>query len=120
MNGRWIMRRASALVALVLACGCPRATTVRRTVDARREAPTPPHAQETSSNEPVLVKIESFDCAKYDLFPGEAPPKGIIGSEGGIRAWHGGGPNGASWNVEDPASLGATLEALGASRTAGA
>jgi len=95
------MRRASALVALVLACGCPRATTVRPTVDARQEAPTPLHAQATTSSEPVLVKIGSFDCAKYDVFPGEPPQKGIIRQEDGIRAWHGGGPNGANWNVED-------------------
>jgi hypothetical protein len=35
------------------------------------------------------------------VFPGEAPPKGLIAANAGIRGWHGGGPNGANWNVQD-------------------
>jgi hypothetical protein len=49
----------------------------------------------------VFVKVAAFDCAKYEVFPGERPPKGLIASQAGIRAWHGGGPNGANWNVQD-------------------
>jgi hypothetical protein len=63
--------------------------------------PLPGDASATPSAEPVFVKIAAFDCAKHDVFPGEPPAKGPIPSRTGIRAWNGGGPNGANWNVQD-------------------
>jgi hypothetical protein len=48
-----------------------------------------------------LVRITSFDCDKLDELPGVARPSGPVGAATGIRAWHGGGPNGSNWNVGD-------------------
>ena len=47
----------------------------------------------------VLVKIDSFDCEKLDDLPGFPRPTGPVTH--GILDWHGGGPNGANWNVGD-------------------
>jgi hypothetical protein len=50
-------------------------------------------------SEPRFVKVEAFDCAKHDLFPGDPPPTGPIAPGSGIRSWHAGGPYGSNWNV---------------------
>jgi hypothetical protein len=101
----WTMRPAKALLAAALVFGCAKATPpAPMGPDARPAAIHPtdgttPPAQAPA--EPVFVKVGAFECEKYDVFPGEAPPKGLIAPGTGIRAWHGGGPNGANWNVHD-------------------
>lgn len=107
------MRRAEAVLVAALAVGCTRTTSAapeRGPVGARIEqvAVVAPDARPSGApdaapamGEPVFVKVEAFDCEKFEVFPGEAPSKGPIPAKGGIRAWHGGGPNGANWNVQD-------------------
>jgi len=58
-----------------------------------------PEADAAGPTDSTLVSITAFDCMKHEVFPGEAPPRGPIPAGAGIRAWKGGGPYGASWNV---------------------
>jgi hypothetical protein len=48
-----------------------------------------------------LIHIASFDCEKHETFPGRPAQRGDVTPANGIRYWHGGGPGGSNWNVED-------------------
>ena len=81
--------------ALVLGCARPvPSTSTPADANVAADASAP-------AGEPALVKVAAFDCEKYDLLPGDKPPKGPIAPGAGIRAWRGGGPYGANWNVEE-------------------
>ena len=112
-RGRLVLR--AGLLAVVLA-GCPRPTaTAPRAVDAATDTtavtavtPSPPDAQAaqaaknaTGGRADPLLRVASFDCEKYPPLPGQPEPKGLVTPSSGIRAWNGGGPDGASWNVDD-------------------
>src|SRR4051812_16328471 len=105
------MLRAEVLLLSVLALGCTRPVPpTSPPADAKPAAEAKPKAdaeanQKIDASSPPgdlpLVKIVAFDCEKYNVFPNEAPPKGVIAPGAGIRAWKGGGPFGANWNVEE-------------------
>jgi hypothetical protein len=98
----WTTLRAEALVAAALVVGCARpAPPSRSTVSDARPAVRLTADAAIAPGEPNFVRIAAFDCTKREVFPGEAPPKGPIPVNAGIRSWHGGGPNGANWNVQD-------------------
>jgi hypothetical protein len=74
-----------------------------------RAAPAPivaavaksPTSTDPHHSSAALVRIEAFDCEKVLDLPGVAPSTGLVTATNGIRGWHGGGPHGANWNVED-------------------
>lgn len=97
------MLRAKVLLlsAVALACARPAPSTCPPG-EAKPVAEAKPKADASSPpGDLPLVKIVAFDCEKYDVLPNEAPPKGVIAPGAGIRAWKGGGPFGANWNVEE-------------------
>jgi hypothetical protein len=95
---RSITRWALPFLGAALLVGC------RRPGTSPADAGLTPRASDSgvrvSPEEPVLVKIEAFDCARHDEFPGEPPASGPISAGAGIRAWRGGGPYGSNWNVD--------------------
>jgi hypothetical protein len=96
------MRPADLVAWAALALGCARpAPATAPAVDARPTARGGPSDAAPAPGEPKFVTIESFDCAKHEVFPGEPPPKGLIPAGAGIRAWKAGGPYGANWNVDE-------------------
>src|SRR5437667_3659 len=100
----WTMRRAEVfLLSAAVVLGCARSVPSASTpADARPIADAKPAADASApSGPPPLIRIAAFDCEKYDLLPNETPPKGLIAPGAGIRAWNGGGPYGANWNVEE-------------------
>ncbi|HET6281946.1 MAG TPA: hypothetical protein VFH73_13310 [Polyangia bacterium] len=84
-----------------LALGCARSVPATPGPADARLAARPAADASAPSGQPALVKIAAFDCEKYEVFPNEAPPKGLIAPGASIRAWKGGGPYGANWNVEE-------------------
>lgn len=55
----------------------------------------------SDASETPLLKIVSFDCEKHPPLPGQPEASGLVRTETGLRGWHGGGPEGAAWNVFD-------------------
>ncbi|HEX3695076.1 MAG TPA: hypothetical protein VH374_06760 [Polyangia bacterium] len=53
------------------------------------------------ASESPLARIAAFNCEKYPPLPGQPESQGLVKPELGIRGWHGGGPDGANWNVDD-------------------
>ena len=93
------MRPASLWILLLLGCRASAAapTPAGSAVQAS-DAGAPPVARRAPR---PFIAIASFDCEKVIDLPGVAAPAGAIPAARGIRAWHGGGPGGANWNVTD-------------------
>jgi hypothetical protein len=94
------MRLTSALLLWGAACSTSNARTP--SPDARSTTPFPlGHSATIDVGEQKLIRVAGFDCEKREAFPGLPAQNGLVARANGIRSWHGGGPGGANWNVED-------------------
>ncbi|MEA2695758.1 MAG: hypothetical protein QOI66_29 [Myxococcales bacterium] len=96
----------AALIGTLAGCSHPSVTASAKFDAAIERAPVQTNLRAEArlapaASEAPLIRIDSFDCEKYPPLPGQPEPQGLVKAEVGIRSWHGGGPDGASWNVDD-------------------
>ena len=101
------LANAPILAAVVAVLACSKTSVSTSTAAASREdgSARADGGRELSSPRATTdqrpVRIAAFDCEKYPPLPGQPEPKGLVSPTLGIRGWHGGGPDGANWNVDD-------------------